>query len=149
MFTAQKDLRTFNDLPPKRVVLFMSSRKAEDIVAGRRVGADWLIFLCQFPYFLRKKENIGHILLRIFGKMWALQRLYRSKKCKLLRKCRSEKWEYYLLFKIDWPVDGSFYSQGSFTQVKSPMNFHGGFYPSKISHEFSWGILPEWKYPRL
>ena len=40
LFIAQKDLRTFNDLPPKRVVLFMSSWKAEDIVAGRRVGAD-------------------------------------------------------------------------------------------------------------
>ena len=44
LFIAQKDLRTFNDLPPKRVVLFMSSWKAEDIVAGRRVGADGLIF---------------------------------------------------------------------------------------------------------
>ena len=40
LFIAQKDLRTFNDLPPKRVVLFISSWKAEDIVAGRRVGAD-------------------------------------------------------------------------------------------------------------
>ena len=39
---------------------------------------------------------------------------------------------------------GHFIVRGLFTQVKSPMNFHGGFYPSKISHEFSWGILPEW-----
>ena len=59
LFIAQKDLRTFNDLPPKRVVLFMSSWKAEDIVVGRRVGADWLIFWCQYPYFLRKKWKLS------------------------------------------------------------------------------------------
>ena len=39
---------------------------------------------------------------------------------------------------------GHFIVRGLFTQVKSPMNIHGGFYTSKIFHDF---IVHVWFYP--
>ena len=81
---------------------------------------------------LRKDQAQRQIQLpflsSIFGKFYALQRLCRSKKCKLLRKWEVKKWECYLLFEIEWTVNGSFYSRGY---------FHSG----KIPHENSWEIL--------
>ena len=101
------------------------------IALSRSMRPSKIYFFPRWSFFDElkyKKDNIGHILLSIFGKMLAIQRLCRSEKCKLLRKWEVKKWECYLLFEIEWTVNGSFYSRGY---------FHSG----KIPHENSWEIL--------